>query len=108
MPELCRRQLTLTCLDNDDVLPVTQLQHLTWCAALRSALSAVLVPALPGIRTRDETQHASAYPYDRLSLGLGSPVFRTRSLVLTACLHVLKNQLEIEASCSSCIIRTQN
>ena len=35
MPELCRRQLTLTCLDNDDVLPVTQLQHLTWCAAMR-------------------------------------------------------------------------
>lgn len=33
MPELCRRALTLTCLDNGDVLPVVQLHHLTWCAS---------------------------------------------------------------------------
>ena len=38
IPELCRRQLTLTCLDNDDVLPVTQLQHLTWCASFLHTL----------------------------------------------------------------------
>ncbi|KAK9840994.1 hypothetical protein WJX81_004844 [Elliptochloris bilobata] len=29
-PELRRRELTLTCLDNDDVLPLTHIQHLTW------------------------------------------------------------------------------
>lgn len=33
MPELCRRELTLTCLNNGDVLPVVQLHHLTWCAS---------------------------------------------------------------------------
>ena len=33
LPELCRRELTLTCLDNGDVLPVVQLHHLTWCVS---------------------------------------------------------------------------
>ena len=58
MPELCRRQLTLTCLDNDDVLPVTQLQHLTWCATSHLHMLPVLVPVLLNMRAQKGSECA--------------------------------------------------
>lgn len=94
MPELCRRQLTLTCLDNDDVLPVTQLQHLTWCTASRLHTLPVPVSVLLGMHDQKGGQHAiflcrkTSRTY--LFFDIGDDASRMRCLVLQACVYFLK------------------